>query len=101
MDTVTKKKKDASAKEGAASPVKVFRMDEVSASIFARKGVVQGEPVTFHSVSFSRSYKDAKGERHYTKNFDSRDMSKIMLLAKQAGEFIDTRPPLKRVVGED
>jgi hypothetical protein len=68
-------------------------MDDVSASIFARERVVRGEPVTFHSVSFSRSYKDARGQWQYTKNFDSQDMGKVMLVAKQAGDFIDTRKP--------
>lgn len=101
METATKKKRMSSAVEtadpaaanAASGPLKVFRMDDVSASIFARERVVRGEPVTFHSVSFSRSYKDARGQWQYTKNFDSQDMGKVMLVAKQAGDFIDTRKP--------
>lgn len=85
----------------ATGPVKVFRMDDIAASIFARERVVQGEPVTFYSVSFSRSYKDAKGQWKYTNYFDSTDLAKVMFLAKQAGEFIDTLPPRSVARGED
>jgi hypothetical protein len=52
----------------ADGPVKVFRVEDVSASVFARARKVQGSEVTFYSVSFSRSYKDAAGQRKYTKN---------------------------------
>ena len=73
------------------SPVKVLRMDDVSVSVFARDRVVQGASVTFYSVSFSRSYKDAGGSWKYTKNFDAEDLGKVMALAKQASEFIESR----------
>ena len=94
MDTISKKKKDVpsaraeTAADPASGPVKVLRIDEVSASIFARTRTVQGEPLTFHSVSFSRSYKDAAGERKYTKNFDTDDLGAIVSLAQQASEYI-------------
>jgi hypothetical protein len=94
MDTISKKKKDVpsaraeTAADPARGPVKVLRIEEVSASIFARTRTVQGEPVTFHSVSFSRSYKDAAGERKYTKNFDTEDLGAIVSLAQQASEYI-------------
>jgi hypothetical protein len=94
MDMISKKKKDVpsaraeTAADPASGPVKVFRIEEVSASIFARTRTVQGAPVTFHSVSFSRSYKDAAGERKYTKNFDTEDLGAIVSLAQQASEYI-------------
>ena len=76
------------AADSASGPVKVFRIEDVSASIFARTRSVQGEPMTFHSVSFSRSYKDTTGERKYTKNFDTEDLGAIVSLAQQASEYI-------------
>ena len=89
METTTKRKKAVPAATDAASgPVKVFRIDEVSVSVFARDREIQGQPVTFHSVSFSRSYKDAAGERKYTKNFDAEDLGHVVSLAQQASEFI-------------
>lgn len=105
MENFKKKTKDVPAPADSAShssgPVKVLRMDDVSASVFARSTVVQGEPVTFHSVSFSRSYRDAKGERKYSKNFDPEDLGKVMALAKQASEFIDAERGLATVADED
>ena len=91
----------SAATHAATGPVKTFRLDDIAASIFARERVVQGETVTFYSVSFSRAYKDAKGQWKYTNYFDSADLAKVMFLAKQAGEYIDTRPPRSVARGED
>ena len=82
------KNKDVSVTE-LSGPLKVFRLEDVSASIFARDREVKGADRTFYSVSFSRSYLDQEGKRKYTKNFDLEDLGKIMSLAKQASEFID------------
>lgn len=76
------------AADPASGPVKVLRIEDVSASIFARTRMVRGEPVTFHSVSFSRSYKDTAGERKYTKNFDTEDLGAIVELARESSDFI-------------
>jgi hypothetical protein len=90
-----KKKKDVSELEAegtvGTSPIKVFRMEDVSISVFARDRVVESKPITFYSVSLSRSYKDAKGNRKYTKNFDAEDLGKLIALAKEASEFIEVR----------
>ena len=97
MDTVTKKKKDVpSAKAetkplaalAANGPVKVLRIDDVSASIFAREREYNGRPTAFYSVSFSRSYKDPRGERKFTKSFDVDDLGKIVELSQRASETI-------------
>ncbi len=69
-------------------PVKIFRIDEVSVSLFARTRNVQGEPVTFYSATFSRSYKDADGQRKYSHSFDPDDLGKIVSLAQQVHEFV-------------
>lgn len=75
----------------ARLPLKVLRIDEVSASIFERIKQINGDLVAFHNVSFSRSYRDDKNNRQYTKSFSSGDLGKLVELAKQATEFIDTR----------
>lgn len=72
-------------------PFKVFRIDDVSVSVFSRDRVVKGETVTFYSASFSRSYKDASGAWKYTNYFDSEDLGKVMALAKDASEFIQAK----------
>ena len=88
----TKKKKAAEEKSEApagAKPVKVFRADDVSASVFARERQVQGELRMFHSITFSRSYKDSSGRWRYTKWFDREDLGKVIAVAQQAAEYID------------
>lgn len=83
-----KKKKAPQEPEGKNAPVKVFRQDDVSASVFAKERQVQGEDRTFYSVTFSRSYKDATGEWRYTKWFDADDLGKVIVVAQQAAEYI-------------
>jgi hypothetical protein len=83
-----KKVKDVpvpSAKSGAGrAPVKAFRVSDVSASIFARE--YNGR--TFHSVSFTRSYKDASGAWKYVKSFDVEDLGKVVTVAQQSAEWL-------------
>ena len=76
------------ATEAAEGPAKVFRIDDVSASVFARERAVRGESRVFYSVSFSRSYKDANGAWRYSKSFDLEDLGKIISLCQQADEYI-------------
>jgi hypothetical protein len=87
-----KKKKSSETNQVTESegtkPVKVFRIDDVSASVFVRERMVQGENRQFYSVTFSRSYKDSQGQWRYTKWFDVEDLGKIVTVAQQAGEFI-------------
>lgn len=83
---ITPEEMDATAEK--RTPVKVIRIDDVSASIFAREHQVQGGSRTFYSVSFSRSYKDSAGVWRYAKSFDLEDLGKIITLCQQADEFI-------------
>jgi hypothetical protein len=69
-------------------PVKILRIDEVSASIFRREHQVGGELRTFFNVSFSRSYKDSNGVWRYAKSFDLEDLGKLVTLCQQADEYI-------------
>ena len=49
---------------------------------------MRGEPQTFYSVSFSRSYRDGKGEWRYSKSFGLEDLGKVITVAQQADEYI-------------
>ena len=73
---------------GRIPPVKVFLVEDVSASIFAREHPVKGEMRTFYSVSFSRSYRDAMGKRKYIKSFNVEDLGKVISVAQQSDEHI-------------
>ena len=72
------------APEENRAPVKVLRIDDVSASIFKRNA--RGRD--YFSVSLSRSYKDLSGVWRYTKSFDFEDLGKIVSLCQQADEYI-------------
>lgn len=98
METTSKKKKDVpsakaenkplAASPAANAPIKTFRIEDVSVGIFARERQYQGVPTVFYSASFSRSYKDAAGERKFTKSFDLDDLGKVVELSQRASEFM-------------
>jgi hypothetical protein len=69
-------------------PAAVIRVDDCSASIWAREVMVQGQPKTFYSVTLERSYKDRDGAWKYTKSFDQDSLGKIVSLAQQAEQTI-------------
>ena len=70
--------------EAKRGPVKQCRLEDVSASVFAR----ERDGRTFYSVSFTRSYKDRDGQWKYTKNFDVADLGKVVTVTQQAAEWI-------------
>jgi len=79
----------AVAPEPKRLPVKVFVVEDVSASIFAREFPMKGgEMRTFYSVSFSRSYRDAGGTFRYVKSFNLEDLGKVIHVCQQADEYI-------------
>jgi len=90
-----KKKKGSEAQESpkpeGTKALKIFRIDDVSASIFVRDRQVRGENRQFYSVTFSRSYKDPLGQWKHTKWFNLEDLGKIVTVAQQASEFIHGR----------
>jgi len=90
-----KKKKGPEAATAPAAPktdgtkaLKVFRIDDVSASVFARDRQIRGESRTFYSVTFSRSYKDSSGQWRYTKWFDLEDLGRVVTVAQQASDYV-------------
>jgi hypothetical protein len=87
-----KSKKAVAGPQSAKAPVKVFVIEDVSASVFARQFQVRGDDRTFYSVSFSRSYRDSLGKRKYIKSFNLEDLGKVIAVAQQADEFIRQQP---------
>ena len=86
MDTNT-----TAAKDAATKPVKVFRSDALSVSVFANEATRDGEPVVFHKVTISKTYKKKDGSGFArTSSFELKDFPKICLLLIQAGAFIET-----------
>ena len=85
-DEISAKKPPVSAapQEAMRGPAKQCRVEDVSASVFAR----ERNGRTFYSVSFTRSYKDRDGTWKYTKNFDVDDLGAVVAVAQQAAEWI-------------
>jgi hypothetical protein len=82
----------ADGQTAAKGPVKIFKLDDVSASVFARLVPVRGEERTFYSVSFSRSYRDSGGSRKYVKTFNLEDLGKVVAVSQQSDEYIRQQP---------
>jgi hypothetical protein len=92
------KRKESAPHEAAPAPqdakrrpIHTIRLDDLSASIWAREGVVQGQPRTFYSVTLERSYKDRDGSWKYTKTFDVGSLGKVVTLCHQASEYIESQ----------
>ena len=93
MNTLTRKEpkpETPPAPEKSNTPVKTIWVENVGASIWSRDAVVKGEPRTFYSVSFERSYKDRDGTRQYTKTFDADTLPRLIAACQQAAEAITT-----------
>lgn len=80
----------AATKEESRRPIKTFRVDDCSLSLWARERTVRGKPVVFYSATLERSYKDASGAWKYTKSFDSDSLGKVTALCQQASEFLQS-----------
>jgi hypothetical protein len=94
-DVSGKKPEETAATDAAPAPqdakrrpLTVLRVDDCSASIWARAFAVQGRPTTFFSVSLERSYKDRDGTWKYVKSFDPDSLGKVIALCQQASEAI-------------
>lgn len=90
METNNKSKvsRKAATAPAVAGPVKVFLIDDVSSSVFAREVPTKSGQRTFYSVSFSRSFVDSKGVRRYVKTFDLDDLGKVVQVAQQADDYV-------------
>lgn len=69
-------------------PIKVFRVEDCSASIWDREVATKNGPYKFYSVMFERSYKDRDGTWKYTKSFDLDGLGKVVKLCQLAGDFM-------------
>jgi hypothetical protein len=78
--------------ESAKPPVAKLRIGLLTASIWERTT----DNGTFHSVTFERRYRDAKGEWHSTQGFDKSNLLTLAKLADQADTEIGRLTALTR-----
>lgn len=71
-------------------PLATIRVEDCSASIWAREHVVQGSNKVFYSVTLERSYKDRDGAWKYTRSFEADSLGKLVILCQQVSEKIGT-----------
>lgn len=91
-----KKKESPAAKDAATGapqdakrgPVHTIRIGEVSASVWSREHVVQGQPRTFYSATFERSYKTRDGAWGYSRSFDPDSFGHLISVIQKADEHI-------------
>ena len=84
MKDVTKNKEvpaKAAVPAEKRGPYKTIRVEDVSASIWARERQIKGEMIVFYSVSFERRYRAADGQWRYTRSFDLDDLGKVVASA--------------------
>jgi len=72
-----------------AKPVKTFKSSGgLSVYVWKNISIVDGMPKEFHTVSFSRGYKDQQGAWASTTNLREQDLPKLKCLLQQAYEFL-------------
>jgi len=76
--------KTVAAEPAKQKPVKVFWVDDVCASIFARTS----RGGTFYTASFARSFKGPDGVWKYARSFAIDDLGKLQSLIEQVREFV-------------
>lgn len=76
----------------AKKPVKTFSCGPIRATIWCNSRIMDDAVVEVHSVRISRSYKDGD-EWKNTNTFNTEDLPKVAILAKEAYKFIRVRSP--------
>jgi hypothetical protein len=85
---------DKESKESKNQPVKKFRAGAISATVWENQAQNQkGEIISFKSVSFDRSYKDANGEWQKTSSLRMSDLPRAALVINKAYEFLALNSP--------
>ena len=83
-NTSTKARKESPSAEPKAGPVRVIRIQDISASIWPRSVTVKGVPKTLHSATFERSYQTKDGDYKYTRSFDPQSLPRLVEVIQQA-----------------
>lgn len=79
--------KETSSARDANSPVQVYRLRGLSASIFENQAKTAGRTVTFYKVALQRTYKDGD-EWKTTTSFGRDDLPIARLLLDRAWQYV-------------
>lgn len=71
------------------TPLKKFKAGAISATIWENQGKnKQGDAISYNSISFDRSYKDANDEWQKTNSLRTSDLPRAILVLNKAYEFV-------------
>ena len=94
MEAVAKSKKAPANAEAPApqdekrKPLKTFREENVSGSVWAKEVLVGMDRRTFYSITLERSYKIPGQPWKYTRSFDASDLANLKKVVQQADDFV-------------
>ena len=71
-------------------PERKFSCGSITASLWTRTKVVNGETLTFHSLAINKAYKDGEDWK-YTNSFNIEDLPKVALVANEAYRHVRLR----------
>jgi hypothetical protein len=87
-------KRFSGGSEKPNQPVKKFKAGAISATVWENQTQnQQGQSVSYKSVSFDRTYKDANGEWQHTNSLRMADLPKATLVLSKAYEFLALNSP--------
>lgn len=78
----------AAPKDAKRRPLKTFREESVSASVWSREVSAGQQRRTYYSVTLERAYKVPGQPWRYTHSFDATDLGNVAEVIEQADEFI-------------
>ncbi len=94
MEASAKNKKVPAKAEAPApqdekrKPLKMFREENVSGSVWTKEVLVGMDRRTFYSITLERSYKIPGQPWKYTRSFDASDLGNLIKVIQQADDFI-------------
>ena len=79
------------SQENKNKPIKSFRAANIEASVFRNKVEKKGEIVIRHSVKIQKHFQNDEGVYEKTNNYFPNELSKLILVAQKAFEFISLK----------
>lgn len=83
---------EAASQEAKKGPMKTFTSGEVSAAIFRH----DHKGRTYHSVTFTRWYRDKSGESRYANSFGIEDLPKVVSVAQMCDEYMNAESGIEQ-----
>jgi hypothetical protein len=87
-ETTAAKEAAAASQDAKRRPIQTIRIGDVSASVWSREHVIQGQPRIFYSATFERSFKTRDGGYGYSKSFDPDSLGALVAVIQRTDEYL-------------